>query len=410
VFKPKLLLAALVLAAATIPLSNNLNSIALIVFVAACLLQQKWSEARARLAGSFFWIIPVVYFIWISCTYFWDSSGAFTIKELERYTIFLFLPPAFAMIKKLPERHLRYALFSFVLVTIFVSLACLVKAYVQNRVTGDYREFFYQYLAAQMELNAIFLSNFCLASIVWLLYFAFISNKHTANAVRVAVVLVCCFLLGMIFLLSSKLIILLTILIVIIFVLVVGLLRGFFVRSLFVLLLLLAAGYIAVTQIHYLNWRVKTTEFKMYAGPEDDNNGIAIRLFMWQTAIEMIEERPMLGYGLRGARVDLLEQYRKKDFSLGAHANYHSHNQYIESALMAGIPATLLLVSMIAAALIAGIKHRNFLLILIVAHFATQSMFEATFEVQHELVFYIFFIFLFFYHGAGARPKISLNK
>jgi O-antigen ligase len=137
----------------------------------------------------------------------------------------------------------------------------------------------------------------------------------------------------------------------------------------------------------------------MYRGQQDDQNGIAIRLFMWKTTVNLIKQKPLLGYGLKGGRITLLDNYRKKGFDLGANANYHSHNQYLESALMAGIPATLILVAFVFFALRHAIRQKNFLLILMVCHFMIQSLFEATFEVQHELVFYIFFIFLFYYHA-----------
>jgi O-antigen ligase len=141
----------------------------------------------------------------------------------------------------------------------------------------------------------------------------------------------------------------------------------------------------------------------MYRGQQDDQNGIAIRLFMWQTTVNLIKDTPVLGYGLKGGRVTLLDSYRKKGFDLGVNANYHSHNQYLESALMAGIPATLILTGFIFFAMRHAIRKKNFLLILMVCHFMIQSLFEATFEVQHELVFYIIINFLFYYHAPGFK-------
>jgi hypothetical protein len=53
-----------------------------------------------------------------------------------------------------------------------------------------------------------------------------------------------------------------------------------------------------------------------------------------------------------------------------------------------------------------AIRTKSFLLLLMVVHFMSQSVFESTFEVQHELVFYIFFIFLFYYHGPRVRNTL----
>jgi len=56
-----------------------------------------------------------------------------------------------------------------------------------------------------------------------------------------------------------------------------------------------------------------------------------------------------------------------------------------------------------------AVAQKNFLLILMISHFALQSIFEATFEVQHELVFYTFFIFLFYYHAPESRNNFSIT-
>jgi O-antigen ligase len=179
-----------------------------------------------------------------------------------------------------------------------------------------------------------------------------------------------------------------------------GLVRGHIWKSLVITSAIIFAGLIAVSNLSYLSWRINVTEIKMYQGEQDNQNGMAIRLFMWKTAAALVSERPMSGYGLKGARHEMLKKYEENNFTIGITHGYHSHNQYLESALMAGVPALLLLVLMMMNALWRAAKSRNLLLLLIVLHFVIQSVFESTFEVQHELVFYIFFIFLFYYHAS----------
>jgi len=401
--KQKVLLVALIASVATIPLKNQLNSYAIIFFVAACLIRRPLHESARRLKSMRFWIVPVLYVMWAGCTYFWDTSGGYTLKELERYSILLFVPPAMALVPQISAADIKKACMAFVAVTISVCLICLFKSYSEYKVTGDYRVFYYHYLGEQMHLNAIFLSNYCLASITWILYFGFIQKKRRSYLDVALIIAANLFLLLMILLLSSKLIIFLTLVILIIFILFLGYIKGYFFRSLLIISAIILAGVFAITKLPYLSWRINVTEVKMYKGEQDDQNGIAIRLFMWKNVGELISERPVLGHGLRGARVETLNMYKEKNFELGYNGNYHSHNQYLESWLMAGIPAIILLLGMMFTALWNGIKQKNFLLILIAAHFMIQSLFESTFEVQHELVFYIFFIFLFYYHAPHIR-------
>ena len=93
----------------------------------------------------------------------------------------------------------------------------------------------------------------------------------------------------------------------------------------------IGVGYIAVGNLGYVNWRIATTSTKNYSGPEDNNNGLSIRVLMWQTAWDLIRERPLLGYGVKGSRTEVLEIYRQKNFMLGYTEKYHSHNQYLQS-------------------------------------------------------------------------------
>jgi O-antigen ligase len=403
--KRNILFATLIAAVASIPLKNQWNSIATIIFVAACFFQQPLPVSLRKLKQSRFWIIPVIYFVWLAFAHFWDASGGYRLRDIERYLILLFVPPALAVAPDELKNFINKTCIAFISVTVLICIISLVKSYNEYQVSHDYRVFYYQYLGEQTGLNAIFLSNYCLASITWLLYYGFIGKKLTA----IKYVVICStiiFLLLMIFLLSSKLLIFLTLLIMIIFVLLLGYVKGFFVRSLIITSLIIVAGLVAITQLSYLKWRITSTELKMYTGQQDNQNGVAIRLYMWHAVSGLIAERPLIGYGIKGGRLETLAKYKRDGFEMGVLGDYHAHNQYLESWLMAGIPGLILLLLMMVNALWKSIRSKNFLLLLITLHFMAQSVIESTFEVQHELVFYIFFIFLFYYHGPRIRNTL----
>jgi O-antigen ligase len=412
--KLKILFAAFIAAVATIPMKNQWNSIATILFVAACFFQQPLHVSIEKLRQSRFWIIPVIYFVWLAFSHFWDSSGGYRLRDIERYLVLFFIPPAMAIAPEEIKKFIHKACIAFILVTVAVCLLSLIRSYQEYQVNHDYRVFYYQYLAEQTGLNAIFLSNFCLASITWLLYYGFIGERagqRTRGRGQrwrryVLLGITIAFLLGMIFMLSSKLLIFLTLVVMIVFILLLGYVKGFFVRSIIIIALIVGAGLIAVSKMSYLKWRIDSTEIKMYQGEADNQNGIAIRLYMWKAVSGLIMERPVMGHGIRGGRLETLAKYKSDGFEMGVVGDYHAHNQYLESWLMAGIPAVILLLSMMFTALWKAIRTKSFLLLLMVVHFMSQSVFESTFEVQHELVFYIFFIFLFYYHGPRVRNTL----
>lgn len=401
--KQNVLLAALAFAAGSIPLPVNLNSIALILLVFASVLQQPFGVLKKKLAERSLWMIPAIYFLWLCCTYFWDATGGFSIRDIERYAMLFFIPPALAVIPRIPQRSLNIAGAVFIGVTTAVCIGCLVKSYQDYQIYHDARSFYYHYLSQQMGLNAIFLSNYCLASITWLLYYGFVQNRKVKAAVYIFIVVICVFLFGMILLLASKLILFLTLLILIFLILYIGYLKKHFFRSLIVVVLFMAAGITGVSRLGYLSWRISTTSIKQYKGPEDNNNGLSIRMLMWHTAWDLVKQRPLLGYGVKGGREKVVEKYKEENFLIGYQEGYHSHDQYLQSALMGGLPAFLLLMAMLLKMGWEGIRKKNILLLLLLLHFMCQSVIESTFEVQQELVFYMLFLFLFYYHPVTKK-------
>lgn len=247
------------------------------------------------------------------------------------------------------KKFVHKACIAFILVTVAVCVLSLIKSYQEYQLNHDYRVFYYQYLAEQTGLNAIFLSNFCLASIAWLLYYGFLEKKGEGRGKwwwrYLLIGITIAFLLGMIFMLSSKLLIFLTLVVMTVFILLLGYVRGFFVRAIVIIALIIGAALIAVSKMSYLKWRIDSTEVKMYQGEADNQNGVAIRLYMWKAVSGLIMERPVMGHGIRGGRLETLDKYKSDGFEMGVIGDYHAHNQYLESWLMAGIPALILLLS-----------------------------------------------------------------
>ena len=86
---------------------------------------------------------------------------------------------------------------------------------------------------------------------------------------------------------------------------------------------------------------------------------------------------------------------------------YHIHNQYLESALMGGAVAFILLLMILGAAIWKGFTSDNVLLLAGIVHFAIHSVIESIFEMQQELVFFILFIFLFYYHPPKLKTDVA---
>jgi O-antigen ligase len=390
-------LLSLVAAAITIPLRNNINSLAWASFVIAGLLQVPLHEFWDRLRTSKLWLFCALYFLWLASSFVWDVGEGFTIRDVEGYAALLFIPIILAGVPRLSFKKVYLTCMVFVATVTLISLYCLVKSIITYQQVGDYRVFFYHYLAEQAGLNAIFLSSYCVGSISWLLYFNYIDTERSGRGNATTIILIV-FLAAMVFLLSSKLIITILLSMFLVLIIYIGYIKKRLGRSILLVGIILALGLITVKNLHYVRWRFAVTEIKRYEGEQDNQNGLAIRLLMWESAWELIKDRPLLGYGIVGAHQELWNKYREKNFVLGYSQRYHSHNQYLETTLMAGIPGFIFLVLILITAALDAVKNRKILSLLILLHFMCLSVVESTFEVQHEFVFFLFFITLFFYH------------
>ena len=397
--------AALICAAATIPLSisnndNNslLSSWGFVLFCIAAFFSAFNRESKSRISSPGLWMLSMIFFLWLAVSYFWDYSGGFSIKDLEGYALFFFVPILLAVIPKIPAKKIAWTCLSFVFSTTVVTIICLVKAYLDFKIYGDSRIFYYHYLSMQVGINAIYLSGYCVTSITWLLYFGYVNNK-LVKLNKSVVIILCAYLSFIVFLLSSKMVISILLLMLVFFILYIGFLKKKLGMAVLLLVMIAIAGVIAVNKLPYLRWRIAVTQMKEYNGEKDDQNGVAVRLVIWKSAIELIRERPLLGYGIRGAKKAMQEKYEAKHFEVGLKNKFNCHNQYLETTLRSGIIGFAIFLSILIIALLKGIRQKNFLLLVLLLHFMCTSVVESTLEVQRGLIFFFFFIFLFFYHS-----------
>jgi len=409
--KEEILAFTLLLAILTIPLKNNWNSWAIVLFSITAVLQQPVSVSINRLKKDSYWKISAVFFFWMVCTWFWDNSGGFSIKQIETNASFLFLPLIMAIIPKLSPGKIATACYLFVASVITVCLICLIKSTLEYQQTHDYRVFAYHYLGMQMGLNAVYLSNYCIACIAWLLYFRFIYKGFQPFRVNTGITLAACvFLCAFMFLLSSKLSLALGMVFLVFIVLYISWLRKSLFKGLLVIVVAGIAAIALVKNLPYLQWRIAELKFKKWAGPQDDQNGLALRIMTWESAVELIREKPVLGYGLKGANEALVNKYIEKNFEMGIPDRYNSHNQFLETTLKCGLVGLALLLTLIIIPFRTALSNQKFLLTLMLVHFILVSLVEGTMEIQQELTFYWFFIFFFYYHYPTSAEQSGVNQ
>jgi len=136
-----------------------------------------------------------------------------------------------------------------------------------------------------------------------------------------------------------------------------------------------------------------------------------VRMLVWQQAIEIVKENPLLGTGTGDIKDELYIKYEKEGMQGALDNKLNVHNHYLQLLATLGfIGFTLFMASLIIPSLIA-LKNRNRVYLAFILIFSINILFESMWEKQDGVVFYAFLNALIFFHGkAGANPQSALRS
>ncbi len=389
----------------SMPWYNNFNSYALVIFSVVATFTGSWREKKKRLATNYLWLLPVMYFVIVAASMAWDPNGFGAFKSVETNAGFLILPPLIASLEPLKKHILKAGLLSFAFSTCVVCLVCLVLAWSEYRSVGDYRVFYYQYLSGQLDMNAIYLSLYIALSICIFLYYYFIRKNTSSRFSLFLILIICAFLCFVVMLLSSKMILFLLCLLIIFTALYISYSRNFLWQGLVILILFIAGAGFAVWQMPYVKWRVQVTLLKDYKNQDDNQNGLAVRAKIWQHAADVIGEKPVTGFGIKGGNDKLVEKYREEGFWFAEQNGYNCHNMYLQLLVNTGMIGLIPILVLSVLCAITSAKRRSYLFMSFMVLFLGLSVTESLLEVQKGIVFAVIFIFLFYYHPPETTEK-----
>lgn len=133
---------------------------------------------------------------------------------------------------------------------------------------------------------------------------------------------------------------------------------------------------------------------KMENVKHEKADGVALRLFVWESAWELIKQEPVLGYGVGGARKKLVAKYNEKNLVKASQRNLNAHNQFLETWLSAGIFGVLSLFLLFLIPFIMAIKRREVLVVQFLLITGINFFFESVLCLQAGVQFFAFFLAL----------------
>ncbi len=123
------------------------------------------------------------------------------------------------------------------------------------------------------------------------------------------------------------------------------------------------------------------------------------RLTIWKNSFKAAKKSLLFGYGIGDSQEALITSYKNDNFEEGIRRNLNSHNQFIETIIIAGILPCILLGIILYKTLILYLRIKKFYILgFLISTFIVMNV-ESIFERQQGVFFFSFFycFFLTFY-------------
>jgi O-antigen ligase len=121
----------------------------------------------------------------------------------------------------------------------------------------------------------------------------------------------------------------------------------------------------------------------------------AVRVLIWQQAIQLIKEKPILGYTPGDVNDKLYSSYNENGLSGAFENRLNAHNQFLQTTLGIGLIGFSLLVSLILLTVYNGIRHNDTLIVFFAIIILFNFFVESMLQTSAGTLFFVFFISLF---------------
>ena len=381
----------------SLPLSLQLNNLSIGLIVLGWLIEGDLREKIKTIPGSFLFL-PIGFYLLHVVGLLYSTNITYGLKDLETKAAILLLPLTLGTTQLIDRNIIRLILKVFILTNLTVCLYCLALASIKFVETGVTNYFYYHSLTEGIDLHAIYFAVYLGFSILIILYFNYLQSDLFNKWISLLLM----FFFMVYIALLSALNVMFILPLLMLFILSKRLLHN---RSIFFRALIFASAFVAFILVAYA---LPYTRMKLHnlgrleysMGDQDYKWGsLSIRLAKWECGWAVVQKNWMLGVGTGDGQAALMESYREKGFSEGLRNNYNTHNQYLETWIMLGLPGLILLLLMLWP------WHRDALwvcfLILIFISFLTENMLDT----QKGVVFFSFFYALLTLFGVEQAQR-----
>jgi len=389
-------------------MKQGVVSVAFILFCVICLVNYK-KDWTGQLKDRRLLLLPILLFgLYVIWSFVGGPPTDISSVVMKRATLLLF-PVCFLVTgKKISEKEFDWILAAFLAACLVCSVFCYIpafynvivnKSFVVHTVDRDYYYMAYIYLTDPVAIPPIYLSMMANMAVVIAVY----TRINIALKWRIFIVI---YLSIFVILLSSKIGI----------VCLVGLIALYVFKvvkqkklAIVTVLLLVTASVIGVFTVPFLKERflgsLKFDYSQQYGHLWNSN---AYRMAVWSSALETIEENPVVGYGTGRGQAALEDTYRKHNFVRGLEDSLNPHNEFLACMLDLGISGVIALVLMIAVPMVSKMKEGDWLTVQFLIIFLCYCLIEVILNRQKGVVFISFFYSLLLWYPTAKQPQKSI--
>ncbi len=271
----------------------------------------------------------------------------------------------------------------------------------------------YQYFTKPLDQHPTYLGVYCLTSLIFMNR---IINRTWIKIIFVAFFFLCflflnsriiffgMFLIGVLFIFKSAYKLFATRKYSLLFIYSLGL--GIFLFT--------TLQYVSGT---YIGYRIKNIyKFEISTENEEEFNSKAKanpRMARWISALELVKERPIFGYGVADEYPNLKKQFERDKMHIASKMGYNTHNQFIGYAVRFGVVGVFFLcfffLSNVQLALANGNYRYASLLLIIFCVCIVENFFDRNYGITFSAVFFTIFSYLGWYHLNPQKVKV-LNQ
>jgi len=385
---------------------KELIPLGILIFLITSFINNKWSEIKLKnYKKSILWLTPIFLISLVSIIY--SDNKTVAGMNIETKLSLLAFPIAFLFSKLDYKKTIAPVLKSFVEGCFVAIILVLSHALFQLYYSDDTSNLVYSKLS--IFSHASYFSMFLCFGLAILYYYSFSPSKNFYIKPVISFILIV-FFTAIIVLLSSKSgwLVLLTIHFSALLYWIIK--HKNYIKGGVSIVAIAIGAFLFYTYSPTMKTRVNEL-INNVTGNQDESNfsSTQTRLYIWDISLDLISQKPVLGYGIGDSKEALTKKYRENNLEFLLDKHFNAHNQYIQSTLDSGIIGGLILLSILFIPMYISFRKKEWLYAIFIGIMAINFFSEAMLETQSGVIFYAFFNTLFFAVLMQQKSEIQVN-